>query len=378
MNPSSLKFSLEISRKDGPRAGKVTLVSPMTGAPIEVETPVFMPVGTHGSVKAMTCGEVESMGTRLILGNTYHLYLRPGHQLIEKLGGLHRFMNWDHAILTDSGGFQVFSLSKINKVDDDGVTFKSHIDGSSHRMTAEISMEIQRALGSNIVMAFDECAPYPADEAVLRQAMRRTFSWAKRGLEAPLKEHQARFGIVQGGLNPELRRESAQEITSLPFDGFAIGGLSVGESPELMHEMTRFTAPLLPEAQPRYLMGVGRPQDLVEGVRSGIDLFDCVMPTRNARNGQLFTSRGKVNIKNATHREDPAPLDPDCDCETCTSYSRAYLRHLMVANEPLSSRLNTLHNLAFYRGLMKQMRSAILENRFDEWAKNFYTQYNAN
>jgi queuine tRNA-ribosyltransferase len=343
----------------------------------EILTPVFMPVGTQGTVKAVSTGELDTLGAQIILGNTYHLYLRPGHERVERLGELHRFMNWKRPILTDSGGFQVFSLAGLNKIDDEGVTFQSHIDGSSHRFTPELSMAIQRALGSDIVMAFDQCPPYPATPEQLEAAMRRTLVWAGRGLEHPLKEHQARFGIVQGGLVEELRTRSAKELTSLPFDGFAIGGLSIGESPEMMQKMAYFTAPLLPQDKPRYLMGVGRPEDLVEGVRAGIDMFDCVMPTRNARNGQLFTQFGKVNIKNARYADDSGPLDPDCPCETCRGYSRAYLRHLFVCGEALSARLNTIHNLTYYVGLMGLMRAAILENRFDDWAKNFYSRLNA-
>ena len=331
-----------------------------------------MPVGTAGTVKGLTPQDLSRMGAQIILGNTYHLYLRPGHERVERLGGLHRFMNWNGPILTDSGGFQVFSLEGLRKITDDGVDFQSHIDGSKHRFTPEHSMRVQRALGSNIVMAFDECPPYPATEEQVLSAMRRTFAWAKRGLQVDLKEHQARFGIIQGGLYEKLREQSVAEITSLDYDGFAIGGLSIGESPELMQAMARHTAPLLPESKPRYLMGVGRPEDLVEGVRAGIDLFDCVMPTRNARNGQLFTSQGKVNIKNVRYADDPGPLDPECPCEACTQYSRAYLRHLYVSNELLSARLNTVHNLTYYIGLMSQMRSAILENRFDDWVQSFY------
>lgn len=378
-----LKFEVEktvFDPKEGvgrARAARLTLPG-WRGESQEVLTPMFMPVGTAGTVKAMTTRELkEQVGATLILGNTYHLYLRPGHSRIERLGGLHRFMNWDGPILTDSGGFQVFSLSKLNRIDDEGVTFQSHIDGSSHRFTPELSMEIQRALGSDIVMAFDECPPYPATEEQVRAAMRRTVRWAERGLNVELQPHQQRFGIVQGGLYESLRMQSVREITQFPFDGFAIGGLSIGESPDLMQKMAYFTAPLLPEEKPRYLMGVGRPEDLVEGVRAGIDLFDCVMPTRNARNGQLFTSRGKVNIKNARHADDPGPLDPDCPCETCTQYSRAYLRHLAISGEALSARLNTLHNLTFYVHLMKKMRIAILENRFDDWRESFYTQWNS-
>lgn len=357
------------------RAGKITL--PGISKPHVIETPTFMPVGTQGTVKSLTPEDLHNVNAQIILGNTYHLYLRPGHLLTEKLGGLHKFMNWSGPILTDSGGFQVFSLSELRNIDDDGVTFQSHIDGSKHRFTPEHSMEIQRALGSDIVMAFDECPPFPAEPNVVDRALTRTLAWAKRGLDTPLKEHQQRFGIIQGGLYKELREKSAKQITELPFDGFAIGGLSIGESPELMQEMTRFTAPLLPTEKPKYLMGVGRPEDLVEGVRAGIDLFDCVMPTRNARNGQLFTWRGKVNIKNAEFREDSAPLDESCECETCRNYSRAYLRHLFLAKEHLSARLNTIHNLYFYLNLMKKMRGAILENRFDEFTKSFYTLYHA-
>lgn len=339
-----------------------------------IETPMFMPVGTVGSVKSLSSADIKTVGSQIILGNTYHLYLRPGHERVERLGGLARFMNWDGPILTDSGGFQVFSLSEMNKIDDDGVTFKSHLDGSSHRFTPEHSMNIQRALGSDIVMAFDECPPYPAEPEHVERAMRRTVKWAERGLAVPLKAHQARFGIVQGGLYPELRTRSAREITALPYDGFAIGGLSIGEPPELMHPMVWHTAPLLPAEKPRYLMGVGRPEDLVEGVRAGVDLFDCVMPTRNARNGTLFTSEGRINIKSAKYAEDLGPLDARCACETCRTYSRAYLRHLFVAGEITAYRLNTIHNLTYYIELMRQMRAAILENRFDEWVKNFYTR----
>lgn len=335
-----------------------------------------MPVGTAGTVKAMTVEELSEMGTQILLGNTYHLYLRPGHERVERLGGLHRFMNWQGPILTDSGGFQVFSLQGLRKIDDEGVTFQSHIDGSRHRFTPEVSMEIQKALGSNIVMAFDECPPYPATEEQVQSAMKRTRAWAERGLAVPLKEHQSRFGIVQGGLYAHLREESVRQITELPFDGYAIGGLSIGETPDLMQKMCQHTAPLLPSSQPRYLMGVGRPEDLIECVRGGIDMFDCVMPTRNARNGQLFTSRGRINIKNQQFADDPEPLDPNCECKTCRGYSRAYLRHLFVAGEALSMRLNTYHNLYFYLNLMKQMREAIRESRFDAWTQDYYAQVN--
>jgi queuine tRNA-ribosyltransferase len=353
------------------RAGRVKLPGAF-GQVHEILTPAFMPVGTLGSVKGITPNELRQMQAQIILGNTYHLYLRPGHERMERLGGLHRFMAWDGPILTDSGGFQVFSLAGLNQIDDDGVTFQSHLDGSKHRFTPELSMQIQRALGSDIVMAFDQCPPFPASREEVGVAMARTLRWAERGLKVPLKDHQVRFGIVQGGLYEDLRVRSAQEITQLDFDGFAIGGLSIGEQPEMMQKMAYFTAPLLPLQRPRYLMGVGRPEDLVEGVRAGIDLFDCVMPTRNARNGQLFTSQGKINIKNAQYAESMEPLDPNCACETCTQYSRAYLRHLFVNRELLSARLNTIHNLTYYITLMREMRLAIGEDRFEEWVKTFY------
>lgn len=353
------------------RAGNLLLKGKM-GETHEILTPIFMPVGTLATVKSVTPFELSSMGAQIILGNTYHLYLRPGHERIERLGELHEFMSWHAPILTDSGGFQVFSLSGLNRIDQEGVTFQSHLDGSYHRFTPELSMQIQRSLGSNIVMAFDQCPPYPATREEIRAAMSRTYHWAKRGLEVPLKKHQARFGIIQGGLYEDLRVESAQEMTRLPFDGFAIGGLSIGESPGLMQQMAYFTAPYLPANKPRYLMGVGRPEDLVEGVRAGIDLFDCVMPTRNARNGQLFTSSGKINIKNQKYADSAEPLDPECSCETCRHYTRAYLRHLFVSRELLSARLNTLHNLTYYLNLMRQIRSAIQSGSFDDWAKTFY------
>ncbi|MCM2323735.1 MAG: tRNA guanosine(34) transglycosylase Tgt [Oligoflexia bacterium] len=368
-------MQFEVQHTIDNRARAARLVLPGSrGKAHEILTPMFMPVGTAGTVKAMTTTELRGIGAQIILGNTYHLYLRPGHERVERLGELQKFMNWDGPILTDSGGFQVFSLAALNKIDDEGVTFQSHIDGSSHRFTPELSMEIQRALGSDIVMAFDQCPPYPATSEQVQAAMRRTVRWAERGLRVPMKPHQARFGIIQGGLYEQLREQSAREITSLPFDGFAIGGLSIGETPELMQKMAHYTAPFLPQDKPRYLMGVGRPEDLVECVRAGIDLFDCVMPTRNARNGQLFTSLGKVNIKNSKNADDSGPLDPECPCEACTQYSRAYLRHLFIAGEVLSARLNTLHNLTYYLRLMGQMRAAILENRFDDWAKSFYTK----
>jgi queuine tRNA-ribosyltransferase len=346
-------------------------------AEYEILTPMFMPVGTQGTVKSLSTTELQQMNAQIILGNTYHLYLRPGSERIERLGGLHRFMNWKGPILTDSGGFQVFSLAGLNKISDTGVVFQSHLDGSRHTFTPEFSMKIQKELGSNIVMAFDQCPPFPATEKMLDDAMRRTLDWAKKGLAYELKPHQARFGIFQGGLDVEKRKESIEQLSPLPFDGFALGGFAIGEPMEMMHQVVRHVAPRMPEHKPRYLMGVGRPEDLVEGVKAGIDVFDCVMPTRNARNGQLFTSLGRINIKNARYSDDSGPLDPQCDCETCQNYSRAYLRHLFIAGEMLSARLNTLHNLHFYINLMKQMREAILEDRFPAWCKDFDSQWNA-
>ncbi len=373
---SLLKFEVQGQAYDAQglpraRAGRVQLPGSL-GQSHEILTPIFMPVGTVGTVKGMTPSDLVQMKAQIILGNTYHLYLRPGHQRVERLGELHRFMAWKGPILTDSGGFQVFSLGDLNRVDEEGVTFQSHLDGSTHRFTPELSMEIQRALGSDIVMAFDQCPPYPASREKVEDAMRRTLSWAERGLKVALKPHQARFGIVQGGLYEDLRVRSAKEIGQLPFDGFALGGLSIGETPDLMQKMAHFAAPLLPAHRPRYLMGVGRPEDLVEGVRAGIDLFDCVMPTRNARNGQLFTSQGKINIKNAQYAESKEPLDPECTCETCVNYTRAYLRHLFVSKELLSARLNTVHNLTYYLNLMSQMRKAILDQQFEPWVETFY------
>lgn len=386
MSQRPLRFELEKRLRDPlgtarARAGRIYLkkhpgaLSEAGSGEFVIETPTFMPVGTVGSVKSLSTPELENMGAQIILGNTYHLYLRPGHERVERLGGLQKFMNWKGPILTDSGGFQVFSLSGLNKITDHGVTFQSHLDGSRHLFTPELSMEIQRALGSNIVMAFDQCPPFPATPDFVQDAMRRTLAWAKRGLLVPLKEHQARFGIFQGGLDVELRKRSISELGELPFDGFALGGFAIGEPMDMMHQVVRHVAPLMPEEKPRYLMGVGRPEDLIEAVRAGIDIFDCVMPTRNARNGQLFTSKGRINIKNARYLDDEGPLDPECTCETCCNYSRAYLRHLFVAGEMLSARLNTLHNLHFYLNLMRQMRIAILENQFDSWAENFYSQF---
>jgi queuine tRNA-ribosyltransferase len=335
-----------------------------------VETPAFMPVGTQGAVKAVTSDELVACGTQIVLANTYHLHVRPGHDLIAALGGLHRFMNWNGPILTDSGGFQVFSMNGLTRLDEDGVTFRSHIDGSLHRLTPESSMEIQTALGSDVAMVLDHCPSLPAARDELELASARTTRWARRSRDA-YRGPGVPFGIVQGGTDETLRERSAAEIAALEFPGYAIGGVSVGEPPEMIARVARFTAERLPEDRPRYLMGVGRPEDLVEAVAAGIDLFDCVMPTRNARNGTLFTSQGKVNIKREQYRSDPLPLDPNCACETCAHYSRAYLRHLFVSNEILASRLNTIHNLAFYLGLMTRLREAIASGTLASFREAF-------
>jgi queuine tRNA-ribosyltransferase len=347
------------------RAGRLRLAHGV------VETPVFMPVGTYGTVKAMTPEELVDLGAQIVLGNTYHLMLRPGEALVAELGGLHRFMHWERPILTDSGGFQVFSLGDLRAIDEQGVTFRSPVNGDRIFLSPERSMAVQRALGSDIVMAFDECTPWPASLGDARVSMELSMRWAARSKAAHGDNPNALFGIVQGGVYPELRRESAARLLEIGFDGYAIGGLSVGEPKADMLEMTGLTAALLPADRPRYLMGVGTPADLVEGVRRGIDMFDCVMPTRNARNGHLFTSRGVVRIRNAVHRASPGPLDPDCGCYTCRHYSRAYLHHLDRQNEILGARLNTLHNLAFYLELMRRARAAIRAGAFERFAADF-------
>jgi queuine tRNA-ribosyltransferase len=343
----------------------------------EVRTPSFMPVGTQGTVKGLTPEQVRGLGADIILGNTYHLYLRPGHRLIASLGGLHRFMNWPGPILTDSGGFQIFSLGALRRITEEGATFQSHIDGSSHFLTPEKAVEIQEALGSDIMMCLDECIAYPATREEVERALARTARWAERCKKSHNHPEQALFGIIQGGVYPDLRRRGAEEITAIGFDGYAIGGLSVGEPKELMLESLAATAPLLPEKCPRYLMGVGTPEDLVEAVFHGIDMFDCVMPTRSARNGLLFTNGEKVVIKNARYREDGSPLDSECDCYTCQNYSRAYLRHLHVSGEILAMVLNTIHNLRYYLRLMERIREAIGEGRYPEFRDRFLCERSA-
>ncbi len=345
-----------------------------------VETPVFMPVGTQASVKAMTQEELRAVGAQIILGNAYHLYLRPGTDILEDAGGLHRFMSWERPILTDSGGFQLFSLAELSKVTPEGVTFQSHIDGSRHMLTPESAVDIQVSIGSDIMMCLDECTGFPVEESVAAESMRMTADWAARCKQRWLEREaaqQALFGIVQGGTFEHLRRESAERTLAIGFPGYAIGGVSVGEGKEAMLKALEWTAPLLPEEKPRYLMGVGPPEDLLDAIERGVDMFDCVMPTRNARNGCLFTSQGKLNIKNQKYQRDFGPLDPACRCPVCKTYSRAYLRHLYQSREILSLRLNTLHNLCFMLHLTAAIREAIRAGRFTEFKASFLQQYQA-
>ncbi len=337
-----------------------------------VDTPAFMPVGTLGSVKAVDPEDLKATGTQIVLANTYHLMLRPGHEVVRKLGGLHRFMAWDGPILTDSGGFQVFSLAALRELSAEGVTFRSHLDGSEHFLSPGKAVEIQEALGADIIMCLDECPPHPASREEVRSAVERTTAWAMRCREASKSEASTLFGIVQGGVYPDLRALSAKQITALDFAGYAVGGLSVGETKTEMYAAMEHTLPLLPEDRPRYLMGVGAPEDFVEGVWRGADMFDCVMPTRNARNGQALTRFGKLVIKNSVHAEDAAPLDPECGCYCCRNFSRAYLRHLFNARELLGYRLLTIHNLYYYQELMSGLRTAVAEGRLSEFREAFY------
>lgn len=340
------------------------------------QTPVFMPVGTQGSVKGMSPEDLAEVGARIILANTYHLYLRPGCRVIEKLGGLHSFMNWDRPILTDSGGFQVYSLAKLRTISEKGVTFQSHLDGSKHFIGPKESMAIQKALGADIVMSFDECVPYPADYKYVEKSVGLTTLWARMCLESKERGDTALFGIVQGGMYSDLRELSAAELVGMGFDGYAIGGLSVGECREDRERVVAETAKLLPERKPVYLMGVGKPADIVDAVMQGVDMFDCVLPTRNARNGTLFTSRGTLVIKNARHRDADKPIDENCTCYTCRNYSRAYLRHLFMAKELLVYRLNTIHNLHYYAKLMTDIGRAIGEGKLAQFRREFYERQN--
>ncbi len=335
------------------------------------ETPVFMPVGTQGTVKALSPQDLENLGIAILLANTYHLYLRPGHQLIEKLGGLHRFMGWEGPILTDSGGFQVYSLARLRSITQEGVTFQSHLDGSTHFLGPQQAMAIQQALGSDIMMALDECVPYPADHDYVSRSVALTSLWAKQCLERRKTDSQALFGIVQGGIYPDLREKSATDLAAMDFEGYALGGLAVGEDRLTRERIIRETVPFLPEEKPVYLMGVGKPEDILDAVPLGVDMFDCVLPTRNARNGALFTMEGLMLIKNACYREDNRPIEESCDCYTCSHFSRAYLRHLFMAGELLVYRLNTIHNVHFYQELMGAIRKALAEESFEEYRRAF-------
>lgn len=343
-----------------------------------VHTPAFMPVGTQGTVKSLTFDEVREIGAEIVLANTFHLYLRPGPEVIERAGGLHRFMGWDGPILTDSGGFQVFSLAKLRHLDDDGVTFRSPLDGSEHTFTPERVLEIQRQLGSDLVMPLDVCLGYPAEPGQAEEALRITMLWARRSKTSAVVGQHMLFGIVQGGFSAALRREAADRIVDLGFEGYAIGGLSVGEPRGLGHELLAEVAPRLPADQPRYLMGVGAPPDLLAAIASGVDMFDCVLPTRVGRTGAIFTRAGRLNVRNAQYRDDHGPLDAGCSCLVCRSYTRAYVRHLFNADEMLGPRLATYHNLAFLSRLMGEARSAIAEDRFEGWRRDVLAEYQTN
>jgi queuine tRNA-ribosyltransferase len=367
-------FQFEViaqSSETGARAGVIQTARGI------VETPIFMPVGTLGSVKSVSPEELVDAGAQIILGNTYHLYLRPGCDIINRFEGLHGFMNWSKPILTDSGGFQVFSLAKLAKISDEGVTFQSHIDGSSHLLSPEKAMDIQACLDTDIRMCLDQCIPYPATREQCRAALEVTSNWAgrcKRAWQNSRNGRSALFGIVQGGMFTDMRRRSAEELMGIDFNGFAIGGLSVGEPVAEMLETAGFTLPILPRNRPRYIMGVGTPENIIELVALGADMFDCVLPTRNARNGQLFTKRGTLNISNSRFKDDTEPLDPECGCYTCRNYSRAYLRHLYLARELLAYRLNTIHNIYYYIEFIKQVRKAILADEFESFRKEFYSE----
>mgnify|MGYP003385051888 FL=1 len=340
-----------------------------------IETPAFMPVGSLGPVKGLEPDDLHSLGFRLMLNNAYHLYLRPGHKIVADMGGLHSFTGWSGAILTDSGGFQIFSLAKLCTVTDEGVTFQSHIDGSTHFITPETAIEIEESLGADIIMAFDQCVALPASREAVQDGVRRTKLWAERCQASRRRTDQALFGIVQGGLDHDLRAQSARDLTALGFEGYAVGGLSVGESKAEMHAMLDATVPELPEAKPRYLMGVGHPEDLIEGVSRGIDLFDCVVPSRHGRTGSLFTTGGRVVIKQAQYVRDERPIDPDCGCPVCVRYSRAYLHHLYTVKEMLASRLNTIHNLWYFSDFMRRLRTAIAQGTFPEFRDAFYRSH---
>jgi queuine tRNA-ribosyltransferase len=366
-----VKFEL-LATDGAARAGRLTTAHGV------VETPIFMPVGTHAAVKALAPDDLRTAGAQIVLANTYHLFLRPGHDLVRELGGLHRFMGWDRPILTDSGGFQVFSLSKLRKITEAGVEFRSPVDGSTHFLSPEIAVEVQQALGADIIHALDECMAYPVTRLDAERSLELTLRWAARSKAAhtgPAAASQALFGIVQGGADAELRTRAARATVELGFDGYAIGGMAVGEPKPAMYDLTELVASLVPAEQPRYLMGVGKPEDLVESVARGVDMFDCVLPTRNARNGQAFTTDGPVTLKQARYAGDGAQLDADCECYACRGFSRAYLRHLFMAGELLSHRLLTLHNLTFFLRLVREMRAAIVARAFRPFQARFLARY---
>ena len=366
-----MPFQFDLIKKDSATSARLGKMITAHGI---VQTPVFMPVGTQGTVKSMLPEEIKNCGAEIILGNTYHLYLRPGHETIQKLGGLHRFMNWPAPILTDSGGFQVYSLGSLRKLTPDGVIFRSHIDGSKHFLSPQKAVEIQEALGSDIMMCLDECTPYPATLSQTEQSLKLTAKWAQLCKQSKTSSDQALFGIIQGGTYLPSRKQSLDQTVSLGFDGYALGGVSVGEPKEIMYEIMDSITGFLPADKPRYLMGVGTPQDIVFGVSRGIDMFDCVIPTRCARHGLLFTNSENVVIKNARWREDSNPIEENCDCYTCRNYSRAYLRHLYFAGEILAMILNTIHNIRHYMRLMEEIRLAINENRFEQFKKEFFNR----
>ncbi|GAB5047153.1 tRNA guanosine(34) transglycosylase Tgt [Thermodesulfovibrio sp. TK110] len=359
-------MQFKILRKDG--FARSAIIETQRGI---IHTPAFMPVGTNGTVKAMTPEEIKEIGYEIILSNTYHLYLRPGHETIKKLGGIHKFINWNGPILTDSGGFQIYSLAALRKINTEGVEFRSHIDGSLHFITPEKAIEIQLALGSDIIMVLDECVPYPSEKDYVEKSLKLTADWAKRCKDYFEKHHNypSLFGIIQGGIYDDLRQKAIEETVKIGFDGYALGGLSVGEPKQDMYRVIKNIVPLMPEDKPRYLMGVGDLMDVLYAVEHGIDMFDCVIPTRNARNGTLFTSQGRISIKKSEFKEDDSPLDPECACYTCRNYTKAFLRHLYMCREILSMRLNTIHNLYFYCRFFEKMRQAIAEGRFQDFKK---------
>ncbi len=365
-------ITYELVKKDERTGARAGIIHTPHGS---FPTPIFMPVGTQASVKGVSPEELKDLGAGIILSNTYHLFLRPGMELVKEAGGLHKFMNWDRAILTDSGGFQVFSLGELRKITEEGVSFRSHIDGSKKFLSPEVSMQVQMALGSDIVMAFDECIPYPADFDYAKKSTERTTRWAKRCKSEMTAENQGLFGIVQGGMYPELRRQSVKELVELDFPGYAVGGLSVGEPKEMMYEMLSVSTEGLPKDKPRYLMGVGTPDCLVEGVMRGIDMFDCVFPTRVARNGTAMTWNGRLVMKNQEYTHDFRPIEEDCDCYACRNFSRAYIRHLVRANEIFGLRLLSLHNLRFLQRFMAAIRQSILDDRFSEFRSEFLAGY---